>query len=475
MIASWAKDEVCDVDFGDTRLDDRAGILLSALGSGPHLSIPAACKGRGEMKASYRFLNNKKVTIEKVLEPHFARTRDRMAGQKTVLLVQDTTEIDLTRPHTEVDGVGNLDRSRRGVLLHLMEAFTTDETPLGALSAKILNRTEDVPKASAARKDYQRKHTPIEEKESIRWVEGLQEARLVAQDLPGVECVCIADSEGDIYEVFAEPRGEHPVQLLIRGCYDRATSDEGGRLREQVSNSPLLYTVDLLIRGRTSKIATEKRGRRQSRETRRAVAEVRATKVTLRPPHRPDRKLPPVTVNVVMVRELHPPAGEPGVEWILITTLPIDMPEQVRTIVEYYGVRWQIEILFRVLKVGCRIEHRRFEHIDRVLPYLGLCLIVSWRTLFLCRMGRSCPDLDCEVIFEAAEWKAVWVATHGQPAPKKHPTLSQMVHLIASLGGYIERKESEPGVETLWIGMQRMYDLAWAWEAFGPGSKNRKD
>jgi hypothetical protein len=55
--------------------------------------------------------------------------------------------------------------------------------------------------------------------------------------------------------------------------------------------------------------------------------------------------------------------------------------------------------------------------------------------------------------------------------PNRAPRLSEMVHLVASLGGYIERPSSEPGTQTLWIGTQRMYDLAWAWETFGPGAK----
>jgi Transposase DDE domain len=137
--------------------------------------------------------------------------------------------------------------------------------------------------------------------------------------------------------------------------------------------------------------------------------------VTLRPPPRPDRKLPPVTVNVVLVREPNPPADEVRVEWILVTTLPIDTLDQVRTVVEYYCIRWSIEVLFRTLKSGCRIEHRRFEHIDRVLPALALYLIVAWRTLFVCRLGRCCPDIDCEAIFEPSEWKAVWMNQVRRP------------------------------------------------------------
>jgi len=472
MIAPWVESEVEGVDLGDKRLDERFAILLSALGSRPNLSIPAACLGRAEFKAAYRFFDNDKVTFDKLIEPHVAATKVRIAEQSLVLMVQDTTEVDQTRPELVVAGVGDLDGKRRGFLLHEMQAFTPDGIPLGTAWAEVINRVEGVSHASASEKQRQRKQLPIEEKESIRWLTGLQRAREIAQELPTVRCICVADSEADIYELFAESRGKHPVDWLIRACQDRALkSEESDRLREAVLKTPALYQVELLARGRQAKIAADDRSRRQNRQTRHANVEVRAARVTLRPPSRPDRKLAPVSVNVVMVREPNPPPGETPIEWILVTTLPIDTLEQVRTIVEYYCVRWCIEVFFRTLKSGCRIEHRRFEHIDRVLPCLGLCLIVAWRTLFVCRMGRNCPDLDCEAIFEPSEWKAVWMAVKRTKPPRQVPRLSEMVHLVASLGGYIERTKSEPGTQTLWIGIQRMHDLAWAWDTFGPEAK----
>ena len=472
MIAPWVEKEVAGVDLGDERLDARMAIVLDALGNRPNMSIPAACRGRAEMEGAYRFFDNAKVTFDKVLAPHIARTRERLVEQKVALLVQDTTEMDLTRPEQEVVGAGELDGSRRGFLLHEMQAFTPEGVPLGTVWAEILNRTDGVSHASAAEKDYKRKHTPIEEKESLRWLTGLRQAREVVQQLPGVECVCVADSEADIYEVFAEPRGEPPVHWLIRAGQDRALETAmTGHLRDEVLATPVLYTLDLRIRGRQAKTAAEKSARRQNRETRQAHVEVRAATVTLRPPRRHDRDLPPITVNVVVVREPNPPTDEPPVEWILVTTLPIDTLEQVRTIVAYYCVRWNIEVFFRTLKSGCRIERRRFEHVDRILPCLALCLIVAWRTQFVCRLGRECPDLDCETIFEPSEWKAVWVVVKSQKPPKKAPRLREMVHLIAGLGGYVERSENEPGTQTTWIGLQRMYDLAWAWDTFGPTAK----
>src|SRR6516165_11228431 len=118
MIAPWARKEMTAANLGDNRLDDRLALILSDLGNRPNLSIPAACGGRAEMEGAYRFFANDKVIFEKVLEPHIAQTRQRIREQKKVLLVQDSSEIDVTRPEQEVKGAGTLDGERSGFLLH---------------------------------------------------------------------------------------------------------------------------------------------------------------------------------------------------------------------------------------------------------------------------------------------------------------------------------------------------------------------
>jgi hypothetical protein len=65
------------------------------------------------------------------------------------------------------------------------------------------------------------------------------------------------------------------------------------------------------------------------------------------------------------------------------------------------------------------------------------------------------------------------MAIHRTQPPKTPPTLNEIVRLIASLGGYVLRKSTQPGTQTLWIGLQRLYDLSLAWETFGPGAKHR--
>ena len=139
---------------------------------------------------------------------------------------------------------------------------------------------------------------------------------------------------------------------------------------------------------------------------------------------------------------------------------------------EFYQARWGVEVFFRVLKSGCRVEERRFEHIDRFLSCLAVYLIVAWRTLYVCRLGRGCPDISCDAVFEPAEWKSVWTVVHQTTPPGQPPLLGEIVQLVAQLGGYVKRKRSDPpGPQTTWIGLQRMHDFALSWKLFGPGTR----
>ena len=72
-------------------------------------------------------------------------------------------------------------------------------------------------------------------------------------------------------------------------------------------------------------------------------------------------------------------------------------------VVAYYCQRWGIETYFKTLKSGCRVEERQFEYLDRELNCLAVYSLAAWRIQMLCRLGRTCPDLDCEVIFEPSE------------------------------------------------------------------------
>lgn len=476
MQAPWAIEEMQSADLSDRRLNDRLRLILSQLAARPTASIPAACGGWAETNAAYRFFDNPKAGFDRILRPHIDRTEERIRSQPVALLVADTTEMDLTRPRQQVYGAGPLDGGpRRGLLLHLMQAFTPDGTPLGAVQALPWARDDGGP-TNSARTRAQRAAIPFEEKESWRWLLSMERAREQAGRAPGTRVVYVADSESDIYEVIAAADESRPADWLVRSCQDRALVDDVedevlDSLSQQVAAAPALYRQAIQVRGREARVACESRARRQPRRSRRAVVEVRAARVTLRAPQRSRGQLADVTVNAVSVVEVDPPGDDVAVEWLLLTSLAIDTADAVATVVGYYCTRAMVEVFFRTLKSGCRVERRRFETSDRLLACLAVYLIVAWRTLYVCRLGRGAPEVNCEAVFEPCEWQSVYRVVKGASPPARPPRLQEMVRLVAELGGYISRKRGdEPGPQTVWLGLQRMHDIAACWQIFGPGA-----
>ena len=473
----WVAEELGTSDLGDRRLDKRLVRLVDKASRKPTLSIPAGCEGWSETIAAYRFFDNGKVTFEKILEPHVASTLQRIQNHEVVLALQDTTELDLTRPNRRVKDAGPMNWDARwGFFLHPMLAATPEGVPLGIAGAEIWARdSEEFARNQRDKKarEKKRKQQPIESKESRRWLKGYLQACEIQARSPGVQIVSVSDSESDIFECFAAGAREDVPQkadFIVRGCQNRALVKEdpgqSSKLFDELASSKILGKVELEVSKNESK-PNDGRKRKQPRSARRTTASVQAGRLTLRAPHRKGEKLPDVEMNVVLVREIDPPKDEPPVEWVLLTSLPIGSLEEVCRVIEYYCVRWQIEIYFRVLKSGCKAEDRQLETADRYKPCLALYMIVAWRVMYMMMLGRKCPEMPCDSVLSEDEWKAVYRIVKGEEPPRETPNLQKMVYMIASLGGHLGRKsDGPPGPKTMWIGMQRMMDFARAWRAF---------
>jgi len=206
-----------------------AGVVNEETMPGWRPPMGPACQGSG-------CHDNEKVDFNGVLKPHIEATRHRMGEQEVVILPQDTTEIDLTRPGQRVSGAGPLDGGpRRGVFLHLLHAFTADGAALGTVHATVLARA-DAPPPKKSHRAARRRRTPIEDKDSCRWIEGFCQARAEAQRAPRTEFVSVADSEADIYELLVEAE-DRPANLhwIVRACQNRAlagTESQGAEAAE---------------------------------------------------------------------------------------------------------------------------------------------------------------------------------------------------------------------------------------------------
>jgi hypothetical protein len=459
---AWIGDEFATLDLNDLRLDKRARRILGRFASKPSLSIPAACDGcEAEREAAYRFFDNDKVDDYEILRAHRHATIQRMTAFPVVLLVQDTTEFDFTRPNEVVVDAGPLTyKAQIGFHTHAQVAFTPQRLCLGTIDANTWGRDPD-----EFGKSRERAATPIQHKESYRWVLAYHRACEAAAQVPNTQVISIGDAENDIYECFSaalSTEHERRADWIIRACQlDRclAPNEEHQQLLQALQARRALGTFTMEI--------TKKEGR----SARTATMEVRSASVTLHRPQRPANqpRLPEVKINVVWVRETNPPTGEKPVEWMLLTSLPVETFEQACLVADYYACRWQVEIYFKVLKSGCQVEKLQLETADRIKPCLAMYQIVAWRVLYATMLGRECPELSCEVIFSEAEWKSVWTVLKQEPLPKRVPSLGVFMKLVGELGGHTGQRWDGPlGPKRLWIGMQRTTDFGHAWRLFGP-------
>ena len=134
------------------------------------------------------------------------------------------------------------------------------------------------------------------------------------------------------------------------------------------------------------------------------------------------------------------------------------MLADVVELIDWYRARWEIELFFHVIKNGCRVKALQLSGIDRIERALALFMVVAWRIAYLTRTGRTCPDLDAKLFFDPDE--IPYLLTKKKP-PNRPPRLNEVLRLIATLGGFLARKgDGEPGVKTIWLGLQRVMDAA---------------
>jgi hypothetical protein len=484
---AWADDEMAGLDLNDKRLRKRAIQVLEGLAQGGE-STPDAFRTKATLEGTYRLIDNDKSTPEALLDPHLRQTIRRTVQHRRVILAHDTTEVDVTKPSRQVKGAGPLATpTRLGFFLHPLMAFTPEGLPLGLASNHYWRRETVDTVSSLSQKRKKWKAKPIEEKESYRWVQMTRQGKAIARENPKTEYVLVSDSESDIYEVFEEMEDRPDnCHLVVRACHDRtilacqdgSTGDVSEALQtieQALIAAPVSYKSHIQVRGRSAITTIEKRQRRVSREDRTAMVEIRATRVTFRPPHRKNRTFAPITLNIVEAREPNPPEGEPPVIWTLITTLSIDDENAIKLVIDSYKIRWQIEVYFRTLKSGMGLEKLQYQTLERYLNATMLLMIVAWRVNMLTHAARQDYETPCSDYFEDSEWKpALLVSRPGQPLPTEPPSIKQFLLVVAGLGGYINKpKQGFPGTTTVWRGIRRMEVLQEAYLAFGPDTRPR--
>lgn len=441
LMPCWSQQEFKTLDLGDKRLTQRLIGVAAELSSSPQSAIHAACGDWAAAKAAYRLFDNERVTSENILSPHFQRTVERISAHKRVFAVQDTTYLDYTR-HPSTAGLGPIGTPSQhlyGFVKHTTLVFTESGLPLGCLTDAVWVRDRHTRKANV----------PLTEKESYKWIKAFHQTQ--ARTPPGVEVISICDREADIYELFVEAQD---TPFVIRAAQNRNVDDETGALRALVQSQPAAGHQRVKVAARGSEPARE------------ATVSIHFTKTTLLPPYRhpalSPQKLPAIDVSVVWVTEVNPPVEATPLQWLLITNVEVtDFADAIQR-VRWYRLRWQIEVYFKVLKSGTKIEQCRLQTRERLLRYIALKSVIAWRLYWLTMYNRHAPETDCTSVLTDDEWKALYCVTHQTTIlPQKLPTVAQVVVWIAKLGGFLARKsDPEPGPTVIWRGWQRLSDIS---------------
>ena len=446
-MTSWAATELQSVTLRDARLRNRLFRMVDSLIAQPTARIPAASGSWAATKAAYRFLASPSVTPEAIRAAHQHATLARIAAQSTVLVIQDTTELDFTR-HPATSGLDYRDHPKhQGLKVHSALAATTDGVPLGLVDQFVWVRD-----AAQMGKKRQRAKRAVTDKERQRWATSLH----VTQHAIPADCrvVTVADREADLSPLFAAER-RVGVDVLIRAAQNRRVDADTRLLDDAIAAAPVRGTLTIDV------------PQRDEHPARRAQLAIRWTSVRLCPPqHAKGRAtLPHIPGQAAVAEEQTPPPGVTALRWVVLTTLDVTTWDDALQVVRWHRTRWLIERYHYVVKSGCRIERVHLETAERLQRALAVYCVVARRLVWLTYAARQDAEEAWTAVLGRHAWQALYGTIHQTPhPPPTPPTLRQAVRWIAQLGGFLARNgDGEPGVQTIWRGLRRLDDSAATW------------
>jgi hypothetical protein len=414
-----------------------------------------------ELEGAYRFMSNAKVTFEKLAQPHFDRTAERVMAFAEVVVPHDTTEFDYS-DSPEREGLGRMrgdgGRNDQGFFFHcaLAVAAGGSRQPLGLLGAIPSVRTG--PKTSRTKRgrpltggEYARRAN----KESERWARLVEDCEAKIGGL--ARLIHVMDREADAYPLLSglneRDRGFAVRLSRNRRIGDLVEPDQEQKLWDALESATDFIETEITLSKRKGKTAPRHKQLVPSRRRRRAKLRFSALHVKILKPAY-FKGADSLSVNVVYVREIDCPNDEEPIEWILATSEPIGSASQVQRVVELYQTRWVIEEFFKALKTGCAIEKRQLESYHALLNALALCVPVAVQMLALRSVAQHDPNTPATDVLTALQIKLLRHFSK-RPLDQNTPTVQEALYAVAGIGGHLKRN-GPPGWQTLGKGMERL-------------------
>jgi|SRR5882724_753957 len=437
-------------ELGDERLDRRLVYIAQLVGANPGASFPTSTGNDANLEATYRFLNNERVTPAEILAPHVRQTMRRATQVELVVVAHDTTEFNFGR--FEREDLGYVGRGKSfGFYGHFSLAidFATQE-PLGVIGVRTHERS-----GTKGRRGHKALQT-TGDNESRRWLEGAIDADALLR--PRNAPIHVMDREGDSYALMAE-LVQQGLRFVIRMAgQKRKTQEDGKTVGEALLGLVVLAEREVSITTRRLSLLPAYRKNFPERNARLAHLRITATQVTLLRPASSSRSpAKTLTLNVVHVYEPEPPVGEPAVEWRLWTTEPVDTPDQVFAVIDAYRCRWLIEEYNKSLKTGCAFEKRQLETKAGLLNALAVLAPIAWRLLLLRTLVRDDASTPATHVLTPVQLKCLAFALRQlqRPPLPRAPTVRDAMLGVAGLGGHI-KNNGDPGWIVLGRGFEKL-------------------
>jgi hypothetical protein len=443
-----------EAKLGNRRRTARLVTIFDQLRRHPGSTLPNKLASPPDLKALYRLIERPEVTHEAIMRPLRAYTsRNIAACAGTVLLIHDATELDYTDRRSLAKDLGQIGNGwGRGYISHHVLAVDPQTHSVLGLMEQILHCRDEVPE-----KETLAEHRERSTRESRLWIQGTQhlprERRLVD----------VADQGADTFE-FLEHEYHSGRTFVIRACKCRVV--QGGHQGQ----GPKVYLSDYVQAlpelGRFTMDVQSQRNRNGSHRAARQDAEfvVRGGAVLVHPPHAKagvhgDEPLP---LYAVLLTEVHPPAGEKPVEWLLLTNEPVQHFKDAWRVTGWYECRWIVEEYHKGQKTGVAIEELQFTAVDRLQPAIALLSAVALTLLDLRDASRR-DDAETRLATTVINHDYVAVLTawrYGEVRPKI--SVHDFYYALARLGGHQNRThDKRPGWLVLWRGwikLQAMLD-----------------
>jgi hypothetical protein len=454
-----AAEEFAGAQLGDERRTKRLIKIAAAVERDPAISFPKAMRSDAELEAFYRFINNDGFSAARILEPHREATWARAKAYGDVLVIHDTTHVEL--PGEPRSGMGLTSTGHYGFLAHVsLVVSRRGQTPLGVPRIETLTRSGKQWTKRKGKRRIVEKDNPS--RESLRWMRAVQDVEEARADK--FDALHVIDAEGDFFELFSAMH-EAGARFIIRagqlsrnvidGELKRPLADVANDIEQRVTR-----TIEISGRKQTKgkgACSTKRHPPRRARTVRVAIG---ATRIEIPRTHYSSMIGDSVGINLVRVWETSPEKGEPEIEWVLFTTEPVRTKADLESVIDAYRCRWIVEDFFKALKTGCALEKRQTESYPAMCRVLSLLAPIACRLLLLRAVLREAPNAKASALFDAIELKLI-AGAQVKPAPIPK-TIEQALALLARLGGHI-RNNGPPGWQTLARGFETLLSLKLGW------------